>query len=725
MRRLKLKLNNCYGIKKLEYIFNFSETGNTFAIYAPNGVMKTSFAKTFNDVSNGATSSDMMFSKRETTRELKNEDDKDISEKEVFVIEPYNQDFRSEKISTLLVNKALKENYDRTYLNIEAEKDKLLIELKSLSGLRDKIEEEISYAFTSEPDRFFDSLVRIEKEILDETEPLYSDILYKAVYNEKTLAFLRTKDFQKKIEQYIRKYDELIEGSKYFKRGVFNHNNASIIAKSLMDNGFFKANHSLFLNTKSEKNEIHTQEELEKVIEDEKEAILNNKELLAAFEELDNKLKANKELREFRDYLLLNQKILPELNNLESFRQKLWLSYLKTRKEFYFNLLGVYSRGKDELNKIIKRAKTETTHWINVIRIFNERFSVPFKLEMVNQEDVILKKDVPSIDFVFSDSKEEVRVDKSKLLNVLSSGEKRALYILNIIFEVEARKEEKQETLFIVDDVADSFDYKNKYAIIEYLMDISESEIFKQIILTHNFDFFRTISSRFVRREQCLITDKTDEGLELREAPYLRSPFKHMKKHLEKEIMLIAAMPFARNIVEYTKGTEDVDYLKLTSMLHIKEDTANICKKDLLKVYENVLSYKPETITDESKKIVEIIFENADRCCKSAECMDLENKIVLSIAIRLKAECFIINRICPAEEIHKNQTRQLIEQYKKKYSDNKEEQHNVKTLELVNLMTPENIHINSFMYEPILDMSEIHLKKLYNDLNGMMESSVK
>lgn len=53
-----------------------------------------------------------------------------------------------------------------------------------------------------------------------------------------------------------------------------------------------------------------------------------------------------------------------------------------------------------------------------------------------------------------------------------------------------------QKTLFIVDDIADSFDYKNKYAIIEYLKDIGDNEIFHQIILTHNFDFHRTVSSR-------------------------------------------------------------------------------------------------------------------------------------------------------------------------------------------------------------------------------------
>ena len=60
-------------------------------------------------------------------------------------------------------------------------------------------------------------------------------------------------------------------------------------------------------------------------------------------------------------------------------------------------------------------------------------------------------------------------VEKAALMKVLSQGEKKALYVLNILFEIEVRKKAKQDTLLIVDDIADSFDYKNKYAIIPYL----------------------------------------------------------------------------------------------------------------------------------------------------------------------------------------------------------------------------------------------------------------
>ncbi len=57
MKKVIIKFEHCYGIKKLEHTFNFEK--NTFSIYAPNGVMKTSFAKTFRDISTNAETKDL------------------------------------------------------------------------------------------------------------------------------------------------------------------------------------------------------------------------------------------------------------------------------------------------------------------------------------------------------------------------------------------------------------------------------------------------------------------------------------------------------------------------------------------------------------------------------------------------------------------------------------------------------------------------------------------
>ena len=68
------------------------------------------------------------------------------------------------------------------------------------------------------------------------------------------------------------------------------------------------------------------------------------------------------------------------------------------------------------------------------------------------------------------------------------------------------------------------------------------------------------------------------------------------------------------------------------------------------------------------------------------------------------------------DNIEFNQTRELFEEYSKNH-DNEI----VGILDKVNLMTPENIHMNAFMYEPLIDMSFNHLKTLYDEVIGLLE----
>ncbi len=140
-------------------------------------------------------------------------------------------------------------------------------------------------------------------------------------------------------------------------------------------------------------------------------------------------------------------------------------------------------------------------------------------------------------------------------LDVLSQGEKRALYLLNIIFEVEVRKDSKKKTLFIIDDIADSFDYKNKYAIIQYLSDLSQIEHFRQIILTHNFDFFRTVQSRIFGKpgmERCYVASKQSTrkiNLECIVGLGLLDPLKNWKSSMDSDLAkFLASVPLVREL---------------------------------------------------------------------------------------------------------------------------------------------------------------------------------
>lgn len=87
MTNIQINFENCYGIKKLAYTFDFSSK-RVYSIYAPNGTMKTSFAKTCRDYSSNSNSTDIIFPDRITLREIKNNLNDNIEASNVFVIEP-------------------------------------------------------------------------------------------------------------------------------------------------------------------------------------------------------------------------------------------------------------------------------------------------------------------------------------------------------------------------------------------------------------------------------------------------------------------------------------------------------------------------------------------------------------------------------------------------------------------------------------------------------------
>ena len=734
MKKLHIDLEYCYGIKKLETEFDFETNGNVFAIYAPNGSMKTSLANTFRDVSKGNTSSDRIWEENPTKRVIQDEKGAELEPASVFVIEPYNEGYRSDRISTLLVNDELKKRYEAIYKKIDEKSEILIGELKIPAGTNKEIREQLSFSITHDSNDFFRALGRVKDEVENDAETLLGEVVYADIFNPKVKPVLEDPEFISKIKEYIQTYDDLMSKSTFFRKGVFTHNNASAIAKNLNSNGFFKADHSIYLRINDEKTEVTSMEDLESAIQTEKNLILTDDSLKSAFEEIDKQLQKNVDLKKFRECLEQNQVVLNELTNLPRLNQKLWVQYLIRSKSAYQDLLSSYNDGKEKIAEIVDEAKAEQTKWAEVISIFNERFSVPFVVRMDNQENVILKSDAPSICFDFLEDSDDktspsAPVNEEDLKIYLSNGERRALYILNIIFEIEARKTAGQHTLFVVDDIADSFDYKNKYAIIEYLAEVSANDGFQQLILSHNFDFYRTVSSRLnLKRSNRILVSKEKGKVTLHPETYQKSsPFSHWRKNLSQNPVLIASIPLIRNLAEFS-GDDD-SYTKLTSLLHVKSDTDQFSVRNLEGMIKTVLRDQKTLLLPNPAMIVkDLIYQVANEIVSDlTETATLENKIALSIAIRLKAEDFMISKIDDEQfwhNISSNQTITLIKRYKTDFPAEKE---SIKILDQVNLMTPENIHLNSFMYEPILDLSAQHLKRLFikvNDLSVFTEHKI-
>jgi hypothetical protein len=153
-------------------------------------------------------------------------------------------------------------------------------------------------------------------------------------------------------------------------------------------------------------------------------------------------------------------------------------------------------------------------------------------------------------------------------------------------------------------------------------------------------------------------------------------------------------------------------------MLHWKTDTPTMTVAQLDAIY-NAVCKTPGASADKAKLICNLIAEQAAACLGEAAGLNLENKIVLAIAIRMAAEKFMVSKIADATfvaAITAHQTQVLIDKFKVEFAANADA---IRILDQVALMTPENIHVNAFMYEPIVDMSDDHLKKLYSDAGAL------
>jgi len=722
MEKLKLQLEHCYGIRKLDVLLDFGGSA-AVAIYAPNGSMKSSLASTFQDIADGKTSRDRIFPNRATVRVVQDENGNNIGAANVLVLRPY-EEFASKEnaTATLLVNAALRQEYEALHEGVTAARSALITALKVTAKTKRSVEREVLSAIVPAGGDFDATLASLKEELAKDWEPVFKDVPYDVLNDERVVAFLAQGDFRTAINDYTKKYNELLAASKYFKKGGFNYYAATNVAKELKASGFFKAKHSVSLNGE-EKREINSETELQALVDAERAKISEDAALRQKYEELEKQIQKNAQLREFESYLQGHEELLPELADPAGFNKKLWMSYLKANHALYVDLINKVEQAAVRSAAIEAQAGQEHTQWQDVIDMFNSRFMVPFHLEVANKIQVVLGKETaPRLGFVFKDGNDLAPVERDALLQTLSTGEKKAFHVLNMLFDIEVRRAAGQQTLLVVDDIADSFDYKNKYAIVQYLCDLAEDQHFKLLILTHNFDFYRTIESRrLVRRSNCFMVSKTTTEVTLEAAQGVRNVFINVWKpaFFNDARKKICCVPFMRNLIEYTKGEADPDYLLLTSLLHWKVGTDQVTVADLDGIYARLFGAAGQS-GNPAALVVDLLAAEVAACLLAPDGINFENKVVLAISTRLQAERFMAAKINDAvwlAGITANQTPALLKRYR---ADFPEELANVGVIQRVLLMTPENIHLNSFMYEPILDMSDQHLRRLHAEVVALV-----
>lgn len=736
MDKIFIQLNNCHGINKFSHDFVFKKVNsnlnaNLILVYASNGTMKTSFAKTLRDLGNGETPKNIISEKEPShTIWIENDNERlelnssDLIKERIFVIESLKSEFKFNETAPLISDVHARNEYESISKVLHNKKIDLLNKIKDKTKISipnndgiNYIEDIINNDFKNEFSNFLDFLLSLKEDFseddLDKFDPININLIkYDDLFNDKVFNLYKDEEFIKNIDNYSLNLDNLLSKSKIFDRDNFTHNNANDLFKNIKKNNLFKAGHKL--KFKSKGTAIDNIDDLNQLYDEQYKKIFEEDSLRNEFDKINKKLNKNAKTRTLGKLILDSPDLIPRLNDFNKLKRDYWYSIFNYVKEDLLSLIYEYELKKPKLGKIIKDARDEETKWNKILNIFNNRFEVPFKLELSNKEDIILKSEIPKIEFYFEDNNGKSLVSLKELINIVSAGQLRSLYLLDILYQIEMKRKNDKTVLLVFDDIADSFDYQNKYAIIEYLKDLADDDSFRILLLTHNYDFFRTVKSR-INCANCYIANKNVYDIKLEKYLMNNNIFvsmvnaiKNKEKHYCRKI--IALIPFIRNLSEYNQDFETKE--QMTYLLHFKDEGKNLTFSDLKKAYCKWKIVMPDNLTN--KNVYDSIFKEACSIFKkNKRGMDIENKIVLSIAIRLKMEIFIfrkLNNFISKEDITRNQTRFLLDKYKEHFGNDK----NVEVFEKVVMMTPENIHINSFMFEPILDMDEYYLRDLYS-----------
>lgn len=739
---------NCYGLKQFNLQnINFSRC-NKALIYAPNGVMKSSLSKVFDDISKGATTCDRIFQNvvsnysvtHYTSRYVYSSANRTqpTATDRIYVVNTFNNsfEFTKETVSTLLADETTRNAYNVLMAQFSGEIRQIEEKLRVLTGLtksqiKGKLITDLGLTGTADWTDIFEKLNELYA--TRRTFEYLNDCTYSELFNDKAMAVYGKQEFLNSIEEYISSLNILLENNPIL-NDRFTDRNAETLGKEMAKHNLFNAQHTICL--KDGTTVIHSLEEWNFVVNEQLDRLYSSPELSTVFQKLKKMLTSNGEVSRLRDIIVAHREIIPALSDIPALKVQTWLdcfSKLDMSFDDYYRNISQYTA---QIKVLYEQASAQSARWQTVVNKFNRRFRVPFEVRIENKANFLLKDEAPNLSFKYTRgmiAQQSATLKKDDLMVSLSTGEKRALYLLYILFDLERIRQQATagggQFLIVADDIADSFDYKNKYAIIEYLNDLGNTSGIDLLILTHNFDFYRTVKLRLgVARNHCYIAQRDEEGIvSITEFKYQKDFFKNVViKDIkdgniindDKKKLLISSIPFYRNLCEYSG--KEVGYSRLTCFLHLKTtplDTLTVKISDLWNLINPFLNNTTFSGADEDYYTAVTRVANTCVADNTNEVL-LDNKLVIAIAIRLLTEKFMKNTLISngkaCSDADSNQTRKWFNQVKRFLTPAQ-----ISVIEEVNLITPESIHLNSFMFEPLIDISNWALKDLYTRVTNL------
>lgn len=464
-------------------------------------------------------------------------------------------------------------------------------------------------------------------------------------------------------------------------------------------------------------NEVFDQDATQKLLEKKTNEIYGSLEARNQFEIVKKLFKNAKKISE---ELSDNPKLIGYLTNYDSLVNKLFVTLFDPILQTLINEKANILNERNNLNKIRKKYQFSSDNKLfDIWEKFAARFKFKkFDLGIENAFTAYTGISMPR--FVKYIPETKTIIDDPQELR-FSTGEVKIFNMINVILEIERNILLGENFTVILDDAVDSFDYKNKYGIIDYLIDIKDNPNIQLIIFTHNFDFYRSsilalgkssVSQYFVYRD--IATEEITFFNSKNKGYYLEISNFNNWKNTPSLSQYFAMLPFARNILQLESNSHAPNVVKIDSYLHFdsNDENKNFALVDSILQTQMKINFPRGVSTTDI--FLKVLSDEAMRILNNGvNETDLDVKITLGLYIRIFLERYLCKVIFdktnsfPLSTNIYSKTRDYISQasqYLRPDDINKAIEANV--------IVPSYVHANSFMYEPLIDVGISELKEI-------------
>ena len=219
---------NCYGLKQFNLPnINFFQC-NKALIYAPNGVMKSSLSKVFDDISKGANTSDRIFQNVISSYSITHYTSQYVYSSQnvtspiptdrVYVVNTFNNsfEFTKETVSTLLADETTRNAYNVLISQFSNEIKQVEEKLRVLTGLtktqiKSKLISDLELSATADWTDIFEKLNNLYA--TRQTIDYLNDCKYSELFNDKVMAVYGKREFLNSIEEYVLSLNTLLQNN--------------------------------------------------------------------------------------------------------------------------------------------------------------------------------------------------------------------------------------------------------------------------------------------------------------------------------------------------------------------------------------------------------------------------------------------------------------------------------------------------------------------------------